>query len=37
MSVEFKMLLAAEIPGLMVRELAEIRCVKTPIWRDTHL
>ncbi|MBC7149835.1 MAG: hypothetical protein H5U22_10680 [Rhizobium sp.] len=37
MAVEFKTLLAREIPGLMVRELVEVRLVKRPIWRDVQL
>lgn len=37
MAVEFKTLLAREIPGLVVRELVEVRLVKRPIWRDIQL
>jgi len=37
MAVEFKTLLAREIPGLLVRELIEVRLVRRPIWRDVQL
>ncbi len=37
MAVEFKTLLASEIPGLVVRELVDIRWVKKPLWRDKTL
>lgn len=37
MAVEFKMLLAREVPGLVVRELVEVQWVKRPIWRDRKL
>lgn len=37
MAVEFKTLLGSEIPGLVVRELVEIRWVKKPVWRDEKL
>lgn len=37
MAVEFKTLLGSEIPGLVVRELVEIRWVKKPVWRDKKL
>lgn len=37
MTVEFKMLLASEIPSLVVRELVDFRWVKKPRWRDRKL
>ncbi|HCL65573.1 MAG TPA: hypothetical protein DIC56_12185 [Rhizobium sp.] len=37
MAVEFKTLLAREIPGLVVRELVEVQWVKRPVWRDRKL
>jgi hypothetical protein len=37
MAVEFKTLLALEIPGLVVRELVEVKLVKRPVWRDVRL
>jgi len=37
MAVEFKTLLAREIPGLVIRELVEVQWVKRPVWRDKKL
>lgn len=37
MALEFKTLLAREIPGLVVRELVEGQWVKRPVWRDRKL
>lgn len=37
MAVEFKTMMANEIPGLVVRELIETRWVKKPVWRDRKL
>jgi hypothetical protein len=37
MAIEFKTLLAREIPGLVVRELVEVQWVKRPVWRDRKL
>jgi hypothetical protein len=37
MVVEFKTMMANEIPGLVVRELVETRWVKKPVWRDRKL
>ena len=37
MTVEFKTLLASEIPGLVVRELVDVQWVKKPHWRDRRL
>ena len=37
MTVEFKSMMANEIPGLVVRELAETKWVKRPVWRDRKL
>jgi hypothetical protein len=35
--VEFKMIIGSEIKGFKVRELAEIKMVKRPVWRDIEL
>ena len=37
MAVEFKTMMANEIPGLVVRELVETKWVKKPVWRDRKL
>ena len=37
MEVEFKSVMGADILGLQIRELVEIRMVKKPIWRDRKL
>lgn len=37
MIVQFKMLLASEVVGLVVRELVEVKTVRRPVWRDRKL
>ena len=37
MVVEFRTLVAAEMVGLVVRELVDVKTVRRPVWRDRRM